>query len=142
MLDKTVVDATALAFGIQFTMAFPENRQLTFTTAAPQDIDDLVLRQLLKRMSDAADFLDRGYRIRALKLHIERSTVDLDNLRQQVSNIEVRNRQDFESSGRKGPYKPTGAQKAEAKNFQSTESRLVEQIKKLREEIADLEKDV
>jgi hypothetical protein len=140
MLDKTTVSGADLAFGIQFTMNFPENRSLTFTTAYPQDSSDDDLRKLLKRMSDAAEHLDHIYRLRALRLHLERSNVELENIRQQRENIHVRNRQVWEEQGRKGPFRQSGAQRAESNNFELTEKRQIELIKRTREEIDTLEK--
>jgi hypothetical protein len=140
MLDKTVVKGEDLAFGIQFTMSFPENRQLTFTTAYPQNCEDGEMKKLLRRMSEAADYLDSVYRVRALKKHLERQEFELATCRQQAANQLVKFKTEWEVSNRKGPFKLSGAQKGTVGNLESTEKRYVEDIKKLREEIADLEK--
>jgi hypothetical protein len=142
MTEIKVVQGSDLAFGIQFTMQFPDNRSLTFTTAYPQDCDDKDLRKLLSRMSDAADFLDSKYRIRALYLYLERAEFELRTIEQQIANSEVSHRKKWEDSGRKGEFKASGAQVAEIDNFQLTRKRQIEMIRKTRDEILDLEQKV
>jgi hypothetical protein len=121
-------------------MQFPENRQLTFSTAYPQDCEDKDLKSLLLRMSEAADYLDSIYRLRAMRIHVERQERELETNRQQRRNIELRHKQQWDESNRKGEFRANGSQIAEYGNFETTEKRYVQDIKKLREEIAELER--
>lgn len=139
MLDKTTISGDDLAIGIQFTMQFPENRAVAFTTACPQDIaaDDLDL--LLGKLATAADKLDATYRLRALRKLAEHFEKELQTTRQQIANYEQTAAEDYERRGRKGPVQLTASQDAALKNFRTTQEGTTNKIKQLREEIKELE---
>lgn len=144
MLDQTkdkarLVGEADLAFGIQFTMQFPENRALSFTTACPQDVSDDDLAKLLKRMSDASDFLDGVYRLRALKAFLVQQEKELQTQRDQKHNHEQLLNTNWLKTERRGEFKMSESQAAQIRNFDTTIERYIDAIKKLREEIADLE---
>jgi hypothetical protein len=138
-MDKKIVSGDDLAIGIQFTMQFPENRSLAFSTACPQDIDDKDLDVLLRRISKAADTLDATYRLRALRKYEEQLTNDILTTRQQIANYETQTANEFQARGRQGPVKLTASQEANLKNFKTTEDQHLFRLKKLREEIVELE---
>jgi hypothetical protein len=138
-MEKKVVSGDDLAIGIQFSVSLPENRSIAFSTACPQDIDDQDLNGLLRRISNAADTLDATYRLRALRKYEEQLTNEILTTRQQIANYEEQAANEYQARGRQGPLKLTASQEAALKNFKTTEEGHTFRLKKLREEITELE---
>ena len=114
MLDnptKKTISGEDLAIAIQFSMQFPENRALAFSTGIPLDSTDAELNHVLKRMSDAADTLDASYRLRAMRKYEEVLIHEVHTNRQQIANYEEQAAVAFEASGRKGPLTPDQEQR-------------------------------
>jgi hypothetical protein len=137
---KTVVSGEDLAIGIQFTTQFSGNRQLSFSTACPQDIHDTDLAVLLRRLSTAADALDATYQLRALRAEMDYFERELATSRQQQENYEFAAATEFSARGRQGPLVLGASQEAAIKNYKTTQESLAGKILKLREQIADMEK--
>ena len=142
MLDnptKKTISGEDLAIAIQFSMQFPENRSLAFSTGIPLDSTDAELNHVLKRMSDAADTLDASYRLRAMRKYEEVLIHEVHTNRQQIANYEEQAAVAFEASGRKGPLRLTASQEAAIRGFKTTGERHELNLKKHREEMAELE---
>jgi hypothetical protein len=138
-MDKKVVSGEDLAIGIQFSVQFEQNRSLAFSTACPQDISDMDLNALLKRISNAADALDAAYQLRSMRKLEEYLQKEILTNRQNQANYELTAENDFAARGRQGPLKLTASQEAAIKNFKTSEEGLMVKITKLREQIAEQE---
>jgi hypothetical protein len=136
------IDANEIAFAICYTTALPDQQQLQITTSCPQSASDKELRKLISRMASAGELLSMQAGLRSMELSLERCENDLATVTQQIDNFDVRNKQEWEDTGRKGDYRPSQAQKAALKNFQNTEQKAKEVVKRLRVDISDLKKRI
>lgn len=137
-MPATVSDSE-LAFGLEFALQLPENRSLAFRTACLHSASDAELRSLLKRMTDASDYIGGMYELRALRRLVEQLERELRTQLEQKDNYRAQAEAEWYSRDRRGPFAMTEAQQAQSRNFDMTAERIRQDIEKRKKEIAELE---
>ncbi|HEX8838207.1 MAG TPA: hypothetical protein VF748_14795 [Candidatus Acidoferrum sp.] len=137
---KTSISGDDLAIGIQLTCSLPLGRQLTLTTAFPQDAPKADLDMLLDRLNKSADKIDATYRLHAVHTEIAVFEKELETTRQLIANYEENATTQWENTGRRGSIKLTESQVAALRNYRQQEEGTIGKIKLLRAQKDTLEK--
>lgn len=143
MLDKTKepeVTEHDLGVGVQYVANLGGNRQLTITASFPQDWSQDKFNGLLDRIAGAAERQALKAHVETLERTLEGFREQLFTNRQQLANHESQYQADWERSKKQGPVRLTLSQEQNLKNFRTTDSGLVERIKKTEKELEDAKK--
>lgn len=138
----TKVSGADLAIGIQFSSQVGKDRHLTLTTGVPLDWDAAAINRTLDKLAVAMDRQALRYMLKDLKQYlVQRETELLTNRKQQEETLS-RAESDWRVTGRRGDFKPQGATAKALENYEKTERALEEHIKRLRQDITEIEEQV
>jgi hypothetical protein len=138
----TKLQGSELALGIQFSAGIGKEKSLVLTAGVPLDMPYADMNKILDKIAGAIDRQELKYRLRDITDFIEKCEGDLERNRVQLSTYRSAAEAMFASSGRKGEFQPNGKQSAEMTNYANSETHLVAQIRKLREQAADMRKKI
>lgn len=126
--------------GISLEAKFNQSRSVVFQTHVPLDADPKEIYKQFSKVCEIADRREEFYLLKGLYITLERDTAQLVADRAKVANLEDSYRREFETSGRRGDYKLSGQQKTNVENQKGALTALEDRIKRVRSEIAELEK--
>ena len=127
-----------LALGIQFSANIGKEKSLTLTAGVPLDMPYAGINAILDKVAAAIDRQELKYRYRDMTDFISKCEGDLERNRAQLETYKLSAEATWLKDGRQGGFKPRGQQEKEMQNYANTETHLIAQIKKLREEAADM----
>ena len=145
MLDRTEdaqlteVSGKDLAIGIQLSLTIGQTRSLTLTTGVPLDWSKQELDDALDKLVALGDRQRAKHDLEQTRALLKNEEQNLHLHRQQINAQETAYVAEFQQSGRKGEWKPTGSQGATLKGLQSNDDNSIERIKKLRKDIEEAE---
>ncbi len=145
MLDKTTdtqlteVAGRDLAIGIQLSLTIGQTRSLTLTTGVPLDWSKPQLDEALDKLVALGDRQRAKHDIEQARGLLKNAEQELHMHRQNRVVQETNFEAGFQSSGRKGDWRPTGSQSSILGGLQQNIDNSVERIKKLRSDIAEME---
>ena len=138
----TKLQGSELALGIQFSAGIGKEKSLVLTAGVPLEMSYADMNKILDKIAATIDRQELKYRLRDMTDFIEKCEGDLERNRVQLATYRSSAEATFAVSGRKGDFQPTGRQKAELDNYSNSETHLVAQIRKLREQAADMRKKI
>ena len=138
----TKLQGSELALGIQFSAGIGKEKSLVLTAGVPLTMSYDDMNKILDKIAAAIDRQELKYRLHDMTDFIEKCEGDLERNRAQEATYRSSSEATFAASGRKGEFQPTGRQKTDMQNYQNTETHLVAQIRKLREQATDMRKKI
>jgi TolA-binding protein len=138
----TKLQGSELALGVQFSAGIGKEKSLVLTAGVPLDMPYAGINAILDKIAAAIDRQELKYRLRDMTDFIEKCEGDLERNRVQLATYRSAVEATFSVSGRKGEFQPTGRQKAELDNYSNSETHLIAQIRKLREQADDMRKKI
>ena len=138
----TKLHGSELALGIQFSAGIGKEKSLVLTAGVPLDMSYDDMNKILDKIAAAIDRQELKYRLRDVTDFIEKCEADLERNRLQAAMGRSAAEATFAASGRKGEFQPTGRQKADMENYANSETHLIAQIRKLREQADDMRKKI
>ena len=144
MSDKqlTKLQGSELALGIQFSAGIGKEKSLVLTAGVPLEMSYESINKILDKIAAAIDRQELKYRLRDMTDFIEKCEGDLERNRVQLATYRSAAEATFAASGRRGEFQPTGRQKSELENYANSETHLISQIRKLREQASDIKKKI
>jgi hypothetical protein len=134
----TKLQGSELALGIQFSAGIGKEKSLVLTAGVPLNMSYADMNKILDKVAAAIDRQELRYRLRDLTDFIEKCEGDLERNRVQQANYSSAAEAAWGMTNRQGPFKPSGKQVNELQNYANTETHLIGQIKKLREQADDM----
>jgi len=135
------VDAKDLAIGIQVQSQVGPNRHITMTLGVPMSMSLPDLNGFMDKIVSVLDRQNDKGLFEQLKLGLEGAMRDLATNRAHRADYEMKCRNAWEVSNKRGEFKPFGNEKANLENFDKTAKELLEiRIPKLEKEIAEFER--
>ena len=138
----TKLHGSELALGIQFSAGIGKEKSLVLTAGVPLDMSYADMNKILDKIAAAIDRQELKYRLRDVTDFIEKCEADLERNRVQLATYTSAAEAAWGFSNRQGPYKPSGKQVNEVQNYANTETHLIANIKKLREQADDMRKKI
>ena len=146
MLDKTKSHTEAetvekgLGVGIRFAVAVGKDRQIEMTAGVPLDWGTGQFNETLDKLAATMDRQSLRYQLHDMKDLLFRMERDLATSHQQLINYEQQARDEWDRRGKQGDFRMSGNQTKQAQNFKTTSDHLTTQLKKLRSDIEDVER--
>ena len=138
----TKLQGSELALGIQFSAGIGKEKSLVLTAGVPLDMSYADMNKILDKIASAIDRQELKYRLHDMTDFIEKCEGDLERNRAQLATYTSAAEASWGLSNRQGPYKPSGKQVNEMQNYANTETHLIANIKKLREQADDMRKKI
>lgn len=138
----TKLQGSELALGIQFSASVGKEKSLVLTAGVPLSMSYVGINEVLDKIASAIDRQELKYRLRDMTDFIEKCEGDLERNRVQQATYTSAAEAAWGMTNRQGPFKPSGKQVNELQNYANTETHLIANIKKLREQAADMRKKI
>lgn len=132
----------AAALGITWQVGVDEKRSLVIQTYAARDDTPSELRNLLTKITDASDYVEKLYRVRNLKLERKKMADELARQMETYSNLEEGYRVAFARRGKKGEYEPQGNEISQLNQNRANQERVKAQMTYIDTEIRVLEEQL
>ena len=138
----TTLQGSELGLGISFNAGIGKEKALVLTAGVPLDMTYDGLNVILDKMAAAINRQELKYRLRDVEDFIEKCEGDLERNRIQLQTYRSVAEAEWSVSGRRGPFELQGKQKNEVQNYEQSETHLITQIKKLREQAKDMREKI
>jgi flagellar biosynthesis chaperone FliJ len=135
----TEVIEKELGVGIQFVCSVGQGRQITMTAGIPLEWDINQTNKILDKLALAMDRQSYKYQLHDMRLQLEASEFQLRTNRLQKANYEQQQMADWEKGPKRGSWQPTESQRKQLQNWDTNVEALVEDVKKRRKQIEELE---
>jgi hypothetical protein len=148
MLDKTdkrevvlrPVDKEAPAIFVRMTSQIGPNNTIEMSFGIPLDMRPNDLNAYLDKVAACAERQNNKGMVTEFKLRLHEAWKQIETINTNEAQLQAKAQADYELSGRRGEWKPTGSQAAELKNFSTNRANFRDNIiPRLEKEIAALE---
>jgi hypothetical protein len=134
------VDKEAPAIFVRMSSQVGQNRTMEMSFGIPLDMTPSDLNKYIDKVSACAERQNEKGILEVLKFNLRDAYKRIEENTQHIAGYEAKHMAQWEASGRRGDWQPSGAQSAEIRNFQTTISDLRDNvIPRLKKQIAESE---
>lgn len=148
MLDKTQkgevvereVDKAAPAIFVRMQSRIGPDNTIEMSFGVPLDFTTSELNKYIDKVASCAERQNEKGMIAEFKLRLHEAYKQIETINSNEAQLQAKSQADYESSGRRGEWRPTGSQAAELKTFSTNRANFRDNIiPRLEKEIAALE---
>jgi hypothetical protein len=137
-----MVETGEPAIGISLDCKINDRRALVIQTYLPRDAENGAVYHLLEKCLNAADILEVRYRLKDLKLLLEKTVEELPVHEKKAQEYQENAYRKYLQGQRKGDFKFSGAEQASFDNMTTNVAACRENIKRFEKAIAEAEMEL